>query len=286
MNNASEKIVIIGHGLLGQALEKALASFQPVVLTHHDIDITNQDQVEVVLNKLAPTIIINAAAYTKVDQCETERAQAMQVNGVAPRYIALAAKHLHAKLIHYSTDYIFSGTEPAGYAEDATDFAPINTYGESKLAGEQAIQQVADETWQQWYIVRTAWLFGRGGANFVDTMIHLAKQRSELKVVDDQHGSPTFVQDLAEQTRWLIVHKPAGGIYHCTNSGHCTWFEFAKEIFALTQQSVKVLPCTSAEFPRPAKRPAYSILLNKKMPALRPWREALADYIRQRNETV
>ncbi|EKD76454.1 MAG: hypothetical protein ACD_43C00107G0008 [uncultured bacterium] len=280
------KIVIIGRGLLGQALATALQEFKPIILTHRDLDITKQAQVDEVLGQLAPDVIINAAAYAKVDQCETERALAMQVNSVAPRYLAMAAKRQDAYFIHYSTDYVFSGKQAAGYPETANDFAPINTYGESKLGGEQAIQQVADSTWQKFYIIRTAWLYGGGGTNFVDTMIALGKQRSELKVVNDQHGSPTFTQDLAEQTRQLIEQRLAGGIYHCTNSGHCTWFEFAQAIFALNHQTVQVLPCTSAEFPRPAQRPAYSILLNTKLPAMRPWQSALADYINQRSDKV
>lgn len=278
-------IVIIGQGLLGQALQKAFATLQPKVLSHSDIDITNQSQVDAVLGQLQPDVIINAAAYTKVDQCETERALAMQVNAVAPRYIAMAAKRLGAILIHYSTDYIFSGKNTEGYTEAASNFAPINTYGESKLAGEQAIRQVADDAWQRWYIIRTAWLYGHNGTNFVDTMINLAKQRSELLVVNDQHGSPTFVQDVAEQTLYLVRQQPDFGIYHCTNSGNCTWFEFAQAIFAHTNQPVTVSPCTSAQFPRLAKRPTHSILMNTKLPTMRSWQEALADYLNQRKAT-
>lgn len=284
--NHQRKIVIIGRGLLGQALQKALAELQPILLTHADIDITSQAQVDAVLSQLQPDVIINAAAYTKVDQCETERALAMQVNAVAPRYLAMTAKRLGAILIHYSTDYIFSGENTAGYTEAADHFAPINTYGESKLAGELAIQQVADDTWQRWYIIRTAWLYGQTGNNFVDTIINLAKQRSELLVVNDQHGSPTFAHDVAEQTLYLILHQPDFGIYHCTNSGNCTWFEFAQAIIAQTKQRVTVSPCTSAQFPRPAKRAAYSILINTKLPAMRSWQAALTDYLNQRSASL
>jgi dTDP-4-dehydrorhamnose reductase len=281
-NMINGKLVIVGRGLLGQALASSLADYQPCVLTHADLDITNHSEVERVLTPLMPSVIINAAAYTKVDQCETERELALQVNGQAPGCLAAVAKQLGAKFVHFSTDYIFSGDKVAGYSETATDFAPINVYGESKLVGEQAIQDVAGNSWHDWYIVRTAWLYGHGGTNFVDTMINLATQRNTLKVVNDQHGSPTFVQDLAVQTRYLLEHNLPGGMYHCTNSGYCTWFEFAATIFKLTQQAVTVAPCTSAEFPRPARRPEYSILLNTKLPAMRPWREALSDYIQQR----
>lgn len=278
------KVVILGaNGLLGTYLRAALAVYQPVALTHAEIDITNAVNVQTILAQLQPDIIVNAAAYTAVDKCETERATAMTVNGIAPGYLAATAQSLNATFIHYSTDYIFAGDRAEGYPEDWSDQHPVNVYGESKLAGERAIALHCTSGWQKAYIIRTAWLYGAFGTNFVDTMLKLAEQRSELQVVNDQHGSPTYAADLAAQTRFIIEQQLPFGNYHCTNSGVCTWFEFAQTIFTLAKKAVTVTPCASSQFPRPAARPAYSILLNTKLPALRSWQEALADYLYQRN---
>lgn len=286
MTNKPNIIILGAGGLLGTYLAKEFAPDQPQLLTHADIDITNESSVQRVLTDSHPDIIINAAAYTAVDRCETERDQAMVVNGRAPGYIAAAAKNLNAILVHYSTDYIFSGERAQGYQEDWSDQHPVNAYGESKLAGEQAILQQCDDRWQKIYLMRTAWLYGAQGTNFVDTMLRLADQQSELKVVNDQHGSPTFAADLAARTRWLLDQRSPFGVYHATNSGVCTWFDFAQTIFKLAGKAVTVTPCTSAEFPRPAARPAYSILLNTKLPPLRPWSDALADYLHQRTSNA
>lgn len=287
MNNSmavKPKVVLLGaNGLLGTYLRSALVDYQLTVLTRSEIDITQSDQVLTVLEILQPDVIINAAAYTQVDRCETERAVAMAVNGVAPGYLAMAAKKLNAILIHYSTDYIFAGDRAAGYPEDWSEQRPVNVYGESKLAGERAITEQYTAIWQKAYIIRTAWLYGASGSNFVDTMLKLAEQRTELQVVNDQHGSPTYAFDLAAQTRMILEQQSPFGIYHCTNSGVCTWFDFAQAIFALAKIAVTVIPCASSQFPRPAPRPAYSILLNTKLPPLRSWSEALDEYLHQRS---
>ena len=242
---------------------------------HSEVDITNHTQLHQYLVDHRPAVIVNAAAYTKVDDCETNRAVALRVNGEAPGYMAEAAQLIGAKLVHYSTDYVFSGGQANGYGESDVPDQPVNAYGESKLAGEQAIQQQTNH----YVIIRTAWLYGHGGQNFVDTMLRLGWEKSELKVVNDQHGSPTYTVDLAAATAALLADDRLTGIFHLTNARSCTWYEFALEIFRLAQLRVNVLPCTTADYPRPAKRPAYSILLNTKRPALRSWQAALAAYL-------
>lgn len=268
--------------MLGTALAKTFAHVKPTVLSHSDIDITNHDQVLEKLTALKPSTIINAAAYTAVDDCEIKRDIAMLVNGTAPGYLAEVAKQVGATLVHYSTDYVFAGDSAEGYDEAAPVTLPVNVYGESKAAGERAIAAQADANWSDWFVIRTAWLYGANGKNFVDTILKLAATKPELAVVDDQHGSPTYTADLSEQTNVLLTGSYANGIYHVTNSGQCTWYDFAKTAVTLSGGTTLVKPCTSADFPRPAKRPAYSVLLNTKLPALRPWQEALAAYLQNR----
>lgn len=274
------KIVIIGAGgMLGQALSQVLVKYQPVLWRHNDVDITNQTAVQAAIIALRPDVIVNAAAYTAVDLCETNEAVAELVNGAAVKHIAEAARSVQAKLIHISTDYVFAGDQVAGYTEDYADRQPVNAYGRSKLAGELAIAATATPDWNNWYIIRTAWLYGTGGKNFVDTIVAASQTKDRLKVVNDQVGSPTYVVDLATQVKYIIEHAMPFGIYHATNMGTCSWYEFAKAIVELTGRPTTVEPCTSAEFPRPAKRPAFSILLNTKLPPLPDWRLALARYL-------
>lgn len=273
-------ILIIGkNGMLGKTLSKTFDRFNLTLWDKDEIDITDADQVNEKIMQLEPDVIINAAAYTAVDDCEEKKNIAMAVNGAGPRNLAAAAKSINAILIHYSTDYIFNGEKPGGYDEDFNEIDPINVYGESKAAGEKGINEVSDDIWNKFYIIRTAWLYGSVGNNFVDTMIKLGKEKDRLSVVNDQHGSPTFTNDLAERTRWMLDHEKAYGIYHVTNSGTCTWYEFAAEIFKQANITVNLSPCTTEEFPRPAKRPAYSILLNTKLPEMRSWQSALKEYL-------
>lgn len=274
------KILIVGaRGMLGQTLAVALKDHTLTLWDKDEIDITDASQVNEKISALQPSIIINAAAYTAVDACEDNNELAMKVNGEGPGNLAQVAKQIDAILVHYSTDYIFNGTKEAGYNEDFAEVDPVNEYGKSKAAGEAAIKNAADESWNKYYIIRTAWLYGAGGPNFVDTMIKLANDKDSLSVVNDQHGSPTFTHDLAERTTWMLKELPEFGVYHVTNAGTCTWYEFAKEIFSQTGISITLQPCTSEEFPRPAKRPAYSILLNTKLPEMRSWQAGLAEYL-------
>lgn len=265
--------------MLGTMLRQRLTDFEIITLNRSELDITNRDQVLAQISELQPDIVINAAAYTAVDDCEIHQEQAMAVNGDAPGYIAEAAKAVDAYVVHYSTDYVFNGNNQAGYDEYYSEIEPINAYGASKAAGEKAIQEQVDDTWQKYYLIRTAWLYGPGGTNFVDTMLKLASERDALSVVNDQTGSPTYTLDLAERTQELLRAQLPGGVYHITNSGSCTWYEFAQEIFNFKNIEINVQPCSSEEFPRPAKRPRYSILVNTKLPDMPTWQNALHRFL-------
>lgn len=271
--------------MLGQELAKAFADWEPVLWDLDEIDITDQSQVNGKVEALAPELIINAAAYTNVDACEENEALATKVNGEAVGHLADVASRLGATLVHYSTDYVFDGTEQGGYTED-DEPNPINAYGRSKLAGERELLSLIREPplnpplgkGGRIYIIRTAWLYGHGGKNFVETMLALADQGGPIKVVDDQIGSPTHAPDLAAATRALVASKAAPGIYHRTNSGTTNWYGFAKEIFTVFNRDVDLQPCKTAEYPRPAKRPSYSVLQSTKLPPLRAWQDALREY--------
>lgn len=259
--------------MLGHALADVLAQEELHTLGREQLDITNEQAVQEKINALTPEIIINAAAYTDVDGAEKNREVAFAVNATGISNIAKAAKDIGAAVVHYSTDYIFPGDNPAGYDEQSKQGPAVNVYGESKLAGEIALQKSG----ATYYIIRTAWLYGPYGKNFVDAMLQLANTKPELSVVNDQHGSPTFTYDVARATATIIKMKP--GIYHAVNQGTTTWYDFALKIFTKAGLNIAVKPVTSAQFLRPAKRPQYSMLKNTHGPALRPWEEALDDYL-------
>lgn len=280
MNTKDAKILILGaHGMLGQALADGFSDYDPILWGRAELDITDKSAVMEKITVLSPDIIINAAAYTDVDGAEAESELAFLVNGEAPGFIAEAARESEAVLVHFSTDYVFDGIQKEGYDENERDFLPVNIYGESKLLGEQNIEENTDN----FYIVRTSWLFGPGGKNFVSTMLQLGSERDSLKVVSDQIGRPTYTKDLTVAVRSLIEDRNEYGIYHLTNSvpegSGISWYEFAHEIFEQSHIEVVLSPCTSEEFLRPAARPHYSILLNTKRPELRNWRLGLQDYL-------
>ncbi|MBI3115483.1 MAG: dTDP-4-dehydrorhamnose reductase [Candidatus Kerfeldbacteria bacterium] len=272
------RVVLFGAGgMLATALADAYRHDDLTLLAERDCDITKPDQVETALNRIRPSLVINAAAYTNVDGCEEEPDLANAVNGEAVGTIGHGAKRLGATVVHLSTDYVFDGTSPSGYAEDAP-VAPLSAYGRSKALGERRLA----ESGANFYLVRTAWLFGPHGKNFVETMLQLSKKKRSLKVVNDQTGSPTYTRDLADAVHRLVASAAPVGIYHRTNDGAVTWYEFARTIFRLAGRRVDVQPCTTDEFPRPAKRPANAVLQTTKLPPLRPWRDALAAYLTQR----
>jgi dTDP-4-dehydrorhamnose reductase len=270
------KVVILGaKGMLGRDLGKVFYDLNPYLLDKDELDITSKEGVHKLFSNLAPDVVINAAAYTDVDGCETSRSEAMKVNGDSPGYLAAATKNAGAIFVHYSTDYVFDGKKAEGYKEDDEPSSPLNFYGETKLAGERAVRKAGGD----YYIIRTSWLYGINGKNFVETMLRIAGEKGKFRVVNDQHGKPTYTVDLAKATRKLMESKSDFGIYHITNEPATTWYQFAREIL----KKNKITPCASSEFPRPAKRPQYSILLNTKLAPLRPWQEALGEYLRERN---
>ena len=275
------KIIVTGaNGQLGQELVQQLSNSEHELFafTKTELDITNTERVNTICDEIQPHIIINAAAYTNVDGAEANEELAFQVNATGQRNLAVAAENIGAKVCYISTDYVFNGQATTPYTE-YMNVDPLGVYGRSKYAGEFLTQTLNTK----YFIVRTAWVYGEYGPNFVKTMLRLAEEKTELGVVHDQIGSPTYTVDLAE---FLIelVETEKYGIYHCINSGTCSWYEFAQEIFKLANKDIKVTPLTSNQFPRPAKRPAYSVLgdlslrINDFTPR-RHWKEALNDYI-------
>ena len=271
-------LVVGAGGQLGIDLLAVLRNSPDDVkgLTRVDLDVTDAAAVAAAVDAVRPTIIVNAAAYTAVDAAESDEAAAYAANAQAPEHLAKAAVACGARLVHVSTDYVFAGDASTPYDENAPT-APRSAYGRTKLAGEQAVLAVAPQA----YVVRTAWVYGQG-RNFVKTMARLQRERETVSVVDDQRGSPTWSRDLAEGLVGLARSQAPGGIYHCTNSGETTWCGFARAIFEeLGADPARVLPITTAEFPVPAPRPAYSVLGDRRwreagLPPMRHWRKALS----------
>ena len=271
------KTLVTGaNGMLGQAVMDTWSDMDPIGFDLPNLDITNPQHIAKALDLYQPNVLVNCAAYTNVDACEDNELTANRINGTAVGFLAKACQLRDIRLIHISTDYVFAGDDLEGYSENAL-IAPLNAYGRSKAKGEHEIITNA----HQYYLVRTSWLYGPGGKNFVSTMLDLAKTKSELKVVDDQHGKPTYTRDLAVYLKELVLDHAPSGIYHGVNEEETTWYDFTREIFRLANVATPVQPCSTDEFPRPAKRPAWSTLLNTKRPLMRPWREALRDYLQK-----
>ena len=270
------KILLIGsNGMLGSMLVRMFDGHDLIALDKEDIDITDKQAIIEKGGEIAPAVVINAAAYTDVDRAEDARELAFAVNADGAENVALASKAVGATLVHYSTDYVFPGEAKDGYAEDDLAGPPVNVYGESKLEGEKRIQSSGVD----YYIIRTAWLYGPNGKNFVSTMLSLAEKNDELRVVNDQFGCPTYTKDLAGATRYLLEEKFPFGIYHGVNSGVASWFDLAQETFRVSGSEVRVVGVLASEFPRPAKRPSYSVLKNTKHLPMRPWQAALEDFL-------
>lgn len=273
-------ILVIGaNGMLGHDLMKVLPG-DVRGLDLPEIDITSLESVRKILLTLKPRVIINSAAYTDVDGCETNVEQAMAVNGEGVGLLALAAREIGAKLVQVSTDYVFDGSKGTPYVEDDA-VGPLSVYGESKLAGELNAAMAPEHL-----IIRTQWLYGLHGKNFVETMLRLAGEKSELAVVDDQVGSPTWTYDLALAIKALL-DKGCRGTYHAANSGYCSWNDFARAIFEEEGLTVTVNSMTTRELNRPANRPLYSTLDCTKLERdtgfrPQPWREALGKYLQAR----
>jgi dTDP-4-dehydrorhamnose reductase len=280
--SAVERIIITGGGgMLAQAFAKVFAQREraATLLTRSECDIVNHRALERAFQQHRPTIVINCAAYTKVDQAEKEPALADAINGLGPSLLAVLCKRYGATLVHFSTDYVFDGTIQRPLRPD-DPVGPQSAYGKSKLLGEQAIQQTPP---LRWLIVRTAWLYGTGGPNFVQTMVNVARLGKPLKVVNDQVGSPTYTMDLAQATLGLI-DVGASGIWHVTNSEQTTWYDFAAAIFREFNLGPSLSSISSDEWkstrPDSAIRPRYSVLdvepVAKSLgQPMRSWREAL-----------
>ncbi len=268
MTSKTSRILLTGsNGQVGRALRQTLAPLGTVVALSRDaLDLADPDGIRKTVRDSQPTLIINAAAYTAVDRAEAEPELAMAVNGIAPGVLAEEAKRLGAVLVHYSTDYVFDGTKASAYTE-ADIPNPLNVYGKTKLAGEQAIQAVNAAH----YILRTSWVYATEGANFLNTILRLARERPELRIVNDQTGAPTWAQAIAEITTKMLIEgtksdaDPQHGLYHLTASGTTTWFGFAQAILADAEEKLgitapRLIPIKTADYPLPARRPANSRL--------------------------
>ncbi|KGM45904.1 dTDP-4-dehydrorhamnose reductase [Neobacillus niacini] len=279
------RVVVTGAaGQLGKdvLLELNRKNHQAYGLDRQQLDITIEEDVMAYISEVKPDVILHCAAYTNVDAAEENEDAAYAVNAAGTEYLAKAAKLNGAKMLYVSTDYVFDGSANEPYEVDEPT-KPLGAYGRTKLAGEQLLQKHLNE----FFIVRTAWVFGIHGNNFVKTMLRLGKERGEVGVVHDQVGSPTYTVDLA-QFMVELMETDKYGVYHATNSGICSWYEFAVEIFNQADLNVKVNPLTSDQFPRPAARPKYSVLSKRRIDQeglnpLRDWKEALAAYLEESN---
>jgi len=281
-----EKVLVTGaKGMLGLDLTDALSRrYEVYGRDIDDFDITREKETMDAIIEIRPDIIIHAAAYTDVDGSESHRELAHSVNGGGTKNVAAACRELGSKMVYISTDYIFDGTKSGAYSEEDPP-CPINAYGGSKLEGEQWVRKLVD----QFVIVRTAWLFGRGGNNFVKTILKLAREKGALSVVEDQVGSPTYAMDLSRAI-YVLTEKGCQGIYHITNGGTCSWYEYAQEILAMSGLgNISVHPISSDQLSRVAKRPHNSVLGREKFERetgyrMRLWREALGDYLKREAE--
>jgi dTDP-4-dehydrorhamnose reductase len=284
-------IWLVGNkGMLGTEVEAGLvAAGYPHIVTDLDLDITDASAVQSFVEKHRPAWIVNCAAYTAVDRAEEEENVAYQINAVGPANLATAARSIGARLVHVSTDYVFAGVDQSPYPEDAPP-APVGAYGRTKAAGESLIREICTEH----FIIRTAWLYGVHGKNFVETMLRLMATKPEISVVNDQRGSPTYAVDLGRALlRFIDRDSTQFGTYHFTNEGDCTWHEFAGAIQneavgrGILTHPVQVKPIPAAEYPTPAKRPAYSVLGKERIKdelglTIPSWEAGLSRYFDQR----
>lgn len=284
----ANKVLIIGsHGMLGQDLVSVFErdmNWEVFAYDRDQINIASVESLRGKIEEIEPDAVINATGYNAVDKCETDEIEfelAKKINGYGPGMLAKICADMDIPVIHYVSDYVFDG-EKGEYAEmDKPN--PISNYGRSKLLGEEEIQKNTEK----FYLIRTSKLFGKPGKSemskksFFDTMIALAKDNKVLKIVDEEKSCFTYTPDLAQESKKMIEEKIPFGIYHVVNEGACTWHEAACELFKLAKMDVEVIPVSSAEFPRPAKRPRSSVLLNTKLKPLRNYKEALKEYLKE-----
>lgn len=275
------KVLIIGsEGMLGHDLVDILSEENEISTTTIDtLDITDIEKTIDTVKKINPDVVVHAAAFTDVNGSETKKDLAYKVNGIGTRNVAVACKETNSALVYICTDYVFDGEKGTSYQEyDQTN--PLSVYGKTKLQGETYIRDILSK----FYIVRTSWLYGYHGPNFVTTMLKLAETMDTISVVNDQIGSPTYTVDLAKAIAQLIK-KPSYGIYHITNNGECSWYEYACRIFEMAGIEINVNPVSTEEYPQPAPRPKYSVLenYNWKMEGfseIRDYKDALQDYMK------
>ncbi len=284
------KVLILGaQGMLGQELTRVYREdpgYEVFAWDRNEIDLTDFDIAEEKIRACAPDIIVNAVAYNAVDACEEseeEFVKAMMLNVEVPKFLARLSKDTDAIFLHYSSDYVFDGTDEEGYTETATP-NPISKYGESKYAGERAVI----ETGGKYYIVRLSKLFGKpassavGKKSFFEKMLEVSEEKKEVQVVDDELSCFTYAPDLAVATKVLLQHATPYGIYHLVNENPATWFTAAQELFRLAGKDITVKPVSATAFPRPAKRPKFSILKNTKFIPFRPYTEALEEFLKEK----
>lgn len=277
LGNELQDIINKGYAEIGKVSDN-IKNSEVIALDVEELDITKLDEVNRVLTDVKPDVVINCAAATNVDGCESNEDFAFKVNSIGPRNLAIISEKIGAKLVQVSTDYVFSGVGEKPLTEyDIT--APYSVYGKTKLLGENYVREFCSK----YFIVRTAWLYGYVGHNFVYTMRRLGKEKDSINVVNDQRGNPTHANDLAYHILKLIETEEYG-VYHCTGKGECTWYDFAKTIIELSGEECKVNPCTSEEYKTPAKRPEYSSLDNMMLrntvgDEMRDWKDAIKSFI-------
>lgn len=283
-----QKLLLLGaKGNLGTEIQKkSIGEFQLTAWDKEDVDITDKTALTDKIRRLQPNIIINTAAYNLVDECEKNLNAfqlALKINQKAPGWLGEVALSIDAVLVHYSSDYVFAGDRKEGYKEDDKT-EPVNKYGKTKLLGERELENLKKQG-LKYYLIRTSKLFGSPGsskfskAGFFDIMLKLANTKKEIKVVDEELSCFTYTSDLAQATMELVTADMATGKYHIINSGPVTWYEAVTEMFKIAKIKIKVIPVSSDEFPRPAKRPQYSVLLNTKLKPMRDYKEALEEYL-------
>jgi dTDP-4-dehydrorhamnose reductase len=275
------KVLVLGaNGQLGYEFSNFLRDKAELfAFSHTELDILDFEKLINKFLELSPDIVINCAAYIKVDQAEKEQALAYKINAVSERNVSLASFKINAKVVYFSTDYVFDGTKDPPYNE-FDEPNPISVYGKSKLLGEMYTKEHNPNH----LILRISWLYGINGSNFVKTIIRLAEEKGELKVVNDQTGTPTYTLDVVKQT-WKLVQGDSVGLYHSSNIGQTTWYEFAKRIVEKLNLNAKVFPIKTDEFPVLAKRPTFSVLENYLLKLegkniMRNWEEAFDDFIK------
>jgi dTDP-4-dehydrorhamnose reductase len=281
------RLLVLGaDGQLGSDVVRLLSPTVEVTARITDeLDVTDRAGLNQATGSVHPDVVINCAAYTAVDRAETERDAAYRVNVLGARNVAQAAERIGAKVVYFSTDYVFEGTATEPYDEDAPT-GPLSVYGRTKLLGEQATREANPDH----LILRLAWLYGSMGHNFVRTVLRLARTKDELRIVDDQIGSPTFTEDVVHQL-WTAIEDNCTGTYHCVNTGCASWHAFASRIVRRLGLNVPVVPIRTVDYPTPARRPAYSVLADHKfdleqLNGMRPWEDALDDLLLRYREEL